>query len=91
MLRSLAFKCTYNDRGEGPFVGFAGTCSPNKSAEMFSKSPGYGAATKTAAAESFLTAVRRAGEVECVSFPAGEAPTPVIDTRYWPVTHNIVQ
>src|SRR5260221_1372325 len=27
MGRSVAFKCTYNDGGQGAFVGFAGTCS----------------------------------------------------------------
>lgn len=27
MPRSVAFKCTYNDAGEGPLVGFAGTCT----------------------------------------------------------------
>lgn len=27
MGRSIAFKCTYNDGGEGVFVGFSGTCS----------------------------------------------------------------
>lgn len=27
MSQSIAFKCTYNDGGEGVFVGFAGTCS----------------------------------------------------------------